>query len=151
MVYTPGLGIRIERAAAAVAITVSPGAPCFTIAGGFVLIKALIGICTVAFGGANTLSFELNPTDASGANTAICGATDIGTAATAGDVCVVVGAPGTGILGGHVPVNVIGSTIGQGIACAPGALGLVATAANGTMRWILWYLPIDVGATVVAV
>ena len=149
MAYKFPLGYQVNRNAAALAITATPGLPYFTVAGGLVLITGLLGVCTVACGGANTLSFELNPTDAAGANTALSLAVDLGTAMVAQDVCTLVGAPGTALLGGHVELNVMGLTQGQGLVVNSGVIGLVATAAVGTYRWILWYIPIDTGATVV--
>uniref|UniRef100_A0A6M3J5J5 Uncharacterized protein n=2 Tax=viral metagenome TaxID=1070528 RepID=A0A6M3J5J5_9ZZZZ len=144
------MGIKVERAAQAIAITATPGLPMFTIAGGLVLVTGLLGVCTTTHGGvANTMSFELNPTAATGANSAITATTDLGTASVVGDVAVVVGAPATGPLGGHVEVNVLGSTSGKGIVMNNGVIGLVATAANGAWRWILFYVPIDDGAFIV--
>jgi hypothetical protein len=148
--YNPNLGVKVERPAEAIAITVSPGDPYFTVAGGLVLITALVGVCTATFGGvANTLSFVLDPTAATGANTNLTGATDIGTATVVGDVVAFVGAPATGPVGGHLAAQVLSLTAGKGVACMSGIIGLVATAAVGTMRWVLFYQPIDTGATVV--
>lgn len=148
--FKHSLGIQVDRAAEAIAIVVSPGAAYFTVAGGLVLIKALVGVCTVTFGAAaNTLSFVLDPTAATGANTNLTGVTDIGTATVVGDVVAFVGAPATGPTGGHLAAQVLSLTAGVGVACMPGVIGLVATAAAGTMRWILWYIPLDAGATIV--
>ena len=141
------LGITVPRAAQAIVITATPGLPMYTIIGGLVLVTGLLGVCTTTHGGvANTMSFELNPTAATGANTAITATTDLGTASVVGDVAVVVGAPATGPLGGHVENNVLGSTAGKGIVCNAGVIGLVATAANGGWRWVIFYMPIDDGA-----
>lgn len=143
------MGITVHRAAEAIAITVSPGLPIYTITGGVILVTGLWGVCTTTHGAvANTMSFELNPTAATGANSAITGTTDLGTASVVGDVAVVVGAPATGPLGGHVEVNVLGSTAGKGILMNAGVIGLVATAANGAWRWCISYVPMDDGAYV---
>jgi len=152
MAFKSGLGIQVDRAADAVITVVSPGDPFFTIAGGMILLRALVGICTTTFGGnATTLSFELNPDEATGANTVLTLAVDIGTATVLADIVAFVGAPGTALTGGHLASQVLGLTSGMGVACAPGVIGLVSTATFGAMRWVLWYLPIDVGASVVAI
>jgi len=119
---------------------------------GLCLVTGLLGVCTTTHGGvANTMSFEFNPDAATGANSAITATTDLGTASVVGDVCVVVGAPATGPLGGHVAVNVLGSTSGKGIVMNDGVIGLVATATNGGWRWVIFYVPIDDGAYIDAV
>lgn len=151
MAYKQGLGYQVNRPAAAIALVGSPGTPYFTVTGGLVLVTALFGICTVAAGGANTLSFEFDPTLGAGATSAMTNTADIGTTGVEGDVVVMVGAPATAILGGHVEVNIVGSTMGRGCLCFNGNIGLVATAALGTYRWILFYIPIDTGAKIVAV
>jgi len=141
------LGISVPRAAQNIAITATPGLPMYTITGGLVLVTGLLGVCTTTHGGvANTMSFEFNPTAATGATSAITATTDLGTASVVGDVAVVVGAPGTGPLGGHVELNVLGLTAGKGIVMNAGVIGLVATAANGAWRWRIFYMPIDDGA-----
>jgi len=140
------LGIAVPRAAENIAITATPGLPVYDVVG-LVLVTGLLGVCTTTHGGvANTMSFEFNPDLAAGADSAITATTDLGTTSVAGDVAVVVGAPGTGPLGGHVAVNVLGSTSGKGIVLNDGVIGLVATAANGAWRWIIFYIPLDDGA-----
>jgi len=144
-------GRKVDRAAEIITTTISPGAPMFDVTG-LCLVTGLLGVCTTTHGGvANTMSFEFNPDLAAGANSAITGTTDLGTASVVGDVAVVVGAPATGPLGGHVSVNVLGSTSGKGIVLNDGVIGLVATATNGGWRWLLFYVPLDDGAYVRAV
>jgi len=146
------MGIMVPRASQAIVITASPGLPIYTITGGLILVTGLLGKCTVTHGGvANTMSFELDPLAATGATSAITATTDLGTTSVVGDVAVVVGAPATGPLGGHVELNVLGSTSGKGIVMNEGNIGLVATAANGGWAWYLFYIPIDDGAYVRAV
>ena len=141
------MGIMVPRAAQLIAITATPGLPMFTITGGLILVTGLLGKCTTTHGAAaNNLSFELNPAAATGADSAITGVTDLGTASVVGDVAVVVGAPATGPLGGHVENNVLGSTAGKGILMNAGVIGLVATALNGAWRWCIHYVPLDDGA-----
>jgi len=138
------IGLRVDRPAEAVAITATPGDPYFDVHG-LCLVTGLIGICTVAAGGANTMSFEFNP-DGTAATSAITATTDLGTASVDGDVVVVVGAPATGPLGGNVGVQALGTTAGKGLVMYEGVIGLVATAALGTWSWVLLYVPLSDGA-----
>ncbi|KKN28566.1 hypothetical protein LCGC14_0852960 [marine sediment metagenome] len=141
------MGITVPRAAELIAITGTPGLPIYNIIGGVILVTGLFGVCTTTHGGvANTMSFEHDPAAATGADNVITATTDLGTASVVGDIAVVVGAPGTGPLGGHVTVQVLGSTAGKGILMAAGIIGLVATAANGGWRWVISYVPMDDGA-----
>ena len=142
------LGIKVDRPAEAFAIVATPGDPYFTIAGGMVLLTGLIGIITVAPGGAQTLSFELSPTVVAGADVVLCTPTNI-VAATLGDVITISGDPGDALINTHLASNLMMEDAPNGVALAPGILGLVATAAVGTARWVLWYKPADTGATVV--
>lgn len=142
------LGNKVDRAAEAITTTATPGAAMYNV-NGLCLVTGLLGVCTTTHGGvANTMSFEFNPTLATGATSAITATTDLGTASVVGDVAVVVGAPGTGPLGGHVAVNVLGSTSGKGIVLNDGVIGLVATATNGGWRWMIFYVPLDDGADI---
>lgn len=142
------LGIRVDRPAEAIALTATPGDPFFTIADGMVLLTGLIGIVTVAPGAGQILSFELSPTVGAGADVVLCTPTDIATA-TLADIVTISGDPGDALINGHLQSNPMMEDAPSGVALAPGILGLVATSALGTMRWILWYKPVDVGATVV--
>lgn len=144
------LGVKVERPAEAVAFVGTPGDPYFTIAGGMVLLTGLIGICTVAPGGALTLSWELDPTDAAGADVVLCTPT-VCTTATLTDIITITGDPGDALINGHLQSNPMMEDAPHGVALAPGVLGLVGTAVQGTFRWILWYRPAEVGATVVIV
>jgi hypothetical protein len=146
--YNPLLGLQVVRPADALVITVSPGDPYFTVAGGMVAITSLVGYITVAPGGANTLSFELNPTVAAGANVVFCTPTDVGTTGVEGDVITMDGLPGSALVCGHRATN---PSFLRPVICAPGVIGCVITAALGTVRWVLHYFPIDAGATVVAI
>ena len=151
--FKSGLGVQVDRAEDVIQVVATPGDPFFTIAGGMVAIRGIVGICTVTFGGvASNLSFELNPDEATCADTILSLAVDIGTATVVGDVVAFQGAPGGPLVGGHLAAQAVGLTSGFGVACAPGVIGLVATVGAGpAMRWSLWYLPIDAGASVVVI
>lgn len=143
------LGIEVPRAAEDVAIVTTPGSPIYDVVG-LCLVTGLLGVCTTAHGGANNMFLQFNPDLAASATSDITATADLGTAAVAGDVGTVVGAPGTALLVGHVSINVMGLTGGQGILMNDGVIGLVADAANGAWRWIIFYVPMDDGAYIVA-
>jgi len=144
------LGIEVPRATENVAIVATPGSPIYDVVG-LVLVTGLLGVCTTTHGGAaNNMFLEFNPDLAASATSDITATADIGTTAVAGDVGVVVGAPATALLVGHVALNVLGSTGGQGIVFNDGVIGLTADAANGAWRWIIFYIPLDDGAYIVA-
>ncbi len=149
-VVNHSLGYQVSRATDAFVITVSPGDPYFTVAGGVVLITALVGYITVTPGGAaNTISFELNPDEATGADVVLCTPTDIGTTGVVGDLITITGDPADALICGHRGTN---PTFDQGpIVCSPGVIGCVITAAVGSARWDLWYIPVTNGATVTAI
>jgi hypothetical protein len=148
MAYKTGLGYEVYRAATAIAITVSPGQPWFTVTG-LVLMTALLGQWTATPGGANNLSFELSPTAAGvGTPFIMCAAADLGSTAILGAVFALVGAAGTA-LPANVGGAISGLTMGGGILLSAGPIGLVATGNVGQFRTWLYYVPIMAGSRVV--
>lgn len=144
------IGIKVERTIDPMVIVASPGDPFFTIAGGMVLLTGLIGIIDVAPGGAQTISFELNPDVVAGADTVLCTPTNI-TTATLEDIITISGDPTDALINGHLQSNLMFEDAPNGIALAPGVLGFVATAALGQAHWVIWYKPVDDGAVVTVV
>uniref|UniRef100_A0A6H1Z8D2 Uncharacterized protein n=1 Tax=viral metagenome TaxID=1070528 RepID=A0A6H1Z8D2_9ZZZZ len=142
------LGVRVDRPAEILTATATPGDPFFTISGGMVLLTGLIGIITTAPGGAQTISFELNPDVAACADVVLCTPTSIA-AATLGDVVTISGDPTDPLINGHLASNLMMEDAPNGVALAPGVLGCVIVNNVGWMRWVLWYKPADTGATVV--
>ena len=136
------LGIRVTKDAAALAIDATPGEPFFTVAGGWVRLTGLLGYCTVAVGGANTCQFTLEPVAVGGAITVLSLALDIN-GQTEGDLLTITGAPGVAMLGGHVARHQMMAAAPAGVVLSPGVIGFIATAVQGTYRWVLWYKPID--------
>ena len=155
MAFTPNLGVQVDRAASIIPQTVAtPGTPYFTVATGYVLVTGLVGIFTVAAGGACNATWCQNP-DA-GVDTDFCAATALAGAVAAGYIMTVSGIVTETMLplAGSVAQLMGGASSGgsPGLVFGPGDLG-VFTSANitGNWRWTLWYVPIDAGATVVAV
>jgi hypothetical protein len=140
------LGVKVERAAAIQPQTAQ--AAIFTVAGGKVLVTSLIGEVVVATPATtNTLAIAGNPTsgtDVTWASATSTASKEIGAiitpAVTAGSALVVANAGGG---------NAIAPT---GYVAQVGTIDLVTTgsAATGTIKWTITYVPIDTGATVTA-
>jgi len=118
----------------------------FTIAGGEVLITALWGKCTTAMAGANTVNLQTNPT--TGDTVVVATATDLGTTDTAAGTTI-------GISGSDVvPATALkaGGKALQDIVVTTGAIEAAVTgaAADGVVEWYCTWVPLTVGATVVA-
>lgn len=142
------LGVRVQRNAALQPQT-TQGA-IFTVAGGKVLVTGLIGQVVVATPATtNTLKVTGNPT----AGTDVDWTTAVSTASlevgaiitlgvTAGGALVVKNAGGGNAIGGY-----------PGYVAQVGTIDLVTSgsAATGTIKWTLTYIPIDDGASVSAV
>lgn len=143
------LGVRVTRDAEAIALDASPGAPFFTVSG-FVRLTGLLGYCTVAVGAGNACQFCLDPDAAGGAVTVLSTALDI-TTSTEGDLLTITGDPGVAMVGGHVARQAMMAAAPAGVVLAAGALGFIAAATFGTFRWVLWYKPLEDGATIVAI
>jgi hypothetical protein len=140
------IGLRVDRDAEQLSIVGTPGDPFFDVHG-LVLITALIGVCTVAAGGANNVFFRFNP-DGTAATSDLTATADLGTAAVEGGVHVMVGAPATAMSSAANGIAVAGVTAGMGVVAYEGVIGLVADAALGTYRWHLYYVPLEDGAYV---
>ncbi len=137
---TGALGIEVVRASSTIAQT--GVLPKFTIAGGRVLVTAIIGEVDTANIGANgsNLSLEHNPT--AGQTQTLCAVV-----AHASDVI------GTfyGITGDPaVAMFKVGSVMQTGLILGPGVIDERCSGNNtGQIQWTLYFKAIDVGATVV--
>lgn len=118
----------------------------FTIAGGEVAITALYGKVTTDITVANTVKLQSNPT--TGVTGDLCAATDIGTTDTlAGALLSFQGLTGDSLLRG---VGFI-QTLKAPVIVATGSIEQVtATGADGGITWYVWYVPVTVGATLIA-
>jgi len=140
------LGKSVERAAALQPQTAQ--AAIFTVSGGKVLVTSLIGeVVTATPATTNTLKITGNPTSGTDVDwtTAVSTASKeagsvITLAATAGGALAVANA-GAG--------NAIAPT---GYVAQVGTIDLVTSgsAATGTIKWTLTYVPLDAGASVAA-
>ena len=139
-------GLRVERVAEAIPVTSDT---LFNIVGGSIALLSLVGEVTDTFDGtATTLLVVANPT-AAGDNTPLCTATGVMNGVARGIRVTLPAAAGSGMI--------LSTTDGaEFMASHPpwlveaGTLDLtVGTGGNaGLMKWILHYVPVDVGAYV---
>ena len=130
----------------------------FTVATGLCLVTAIVGKVTTAITVANTVKLQANPT--TGTASDLCAATDLGTTDTpAGNLLTVSGAPTGAIVSGIgaaalYPISKVSSDYlgaAAGIVVAPGTIEQVtATGADGGITWILTWVPLESGASIVA-
>ncbi len=140
------LGVRVARAAALQPQTAT--AAIFTITGGKVLVTSMFGEVVVATPATtNTLAVSGAPTS----GTAVVWASAISTASKeAGSVLYL---PAT--VGGALAVANAGGGASLGPSSFVGQIGSISltttgSAATGTIKWTLTYVPLDQGARVVA-
>lgn len=116
----------------------------FTVAGGRVAITAIYGAVGTAITVANSYKLQHNPT--TGTTVDLCAATDIGTTDTpAGDLLGFTGAANAAITrGGSV------ETLRAPIVLAVGQVESVSGGTDGEITWVVNWVPLDDGATLVA-
>ena len=154
-----GTGLKVHRAAAPDIVAATT---IFTITGGFVLVTGLVGVVTVIrSGGAGAtmaLTFSVGPTALHTPALAVTGNATVGTVFTItgdpGDALVV--GVGTGVLNTAPPIQ--GGMKGSALAGIQQfgmimGVGLIQVAhsaigATGSTRYMLSYIPLDMGAVV---
>lgn len=143
-VRTISLGINVSRAAAALPSTGIGSL--FTISGGRVLLKVLHGQVVTLLSGTNSTTVGLTPLNTGTSAPAIL--------SSAGVIPVAVGSPVVSKFdAGALIVTVNGSLVpAAGYVAIPGDVTITTgSTVTGTVKWDLVYVPLDVGATVVAV
>ena len=140
------LGKRIQKATADV--LTGGSVALFTVAGGRVLVTALVGEVTAAAVGACTFKFQSNPTV--GTTTDLCGTTDIN-AMEIGTLLGIDGVPATALLTSSSGGLRTMPNGGKGIIVPAGAIESNTGAdVVGSVKFALWYFPLDNGASVAA-
>jgi hypothetical protein len=124
--------------------------PLFTIAGGEVLITAMWGKVTTAITVANSYKLQLNPT--TGDTGDICAATDIGTNDSAAGSLLTFSLATT-----TAPAKLIAGSASAGGYALPltcvvttGQIEHVSAGTDGVITWNVCWVPLTVGATLVA-
>lgn len=118
----------------------------FTVAGGRVAITSIHGVVTTSITVANSYKLQFNPS-ASGATTVdLVAATDIGTTDTpAGDILSFDGVRASSIVRGGA-----GQTLQGPVVLTNGDIESVSAGTDGAITWVVTWVPIDNGATLVA-
>jgi len=138
------LGTRVDRATATLPQTAAGAL--FTIAGGTVAITAIVGeVTTIMQTQANNTKLTGNPTVGTAAD--ICAVLDT----TADEVGAIYGI--TGLFSEAMVSNVAGATVlpRNPVVLNIGTLDLDCAASNtGSVKWSIWYVPLEVGAYIEA-
>lgn len=141
------LGVAVSRATAALPQTAASAI--FTIGTGIVAVTAIFGeVTTVIQTQANNTKLTFDPTDA-GASQDICAVLSI-TADAVGTMYSITGTPATAM---QDSLNFVSSDkmLAQPLLLKPGSILLDCAASNtGAVKWTLFYVPVEAGATVVA-
>jgi len=141
------LGIMVSRATATLPQTTT--APIFTITGGRVLVNMILGeVTTVIQTQANNTKLELDP-ESGAANSDICANLNI-----TGDIVGTMYQPMSSSGGASAMIDNLQQVllVAQRRVFAAGDIALTCSASNtGSIKWDIWYVPIDTGATIVAV
>jgi hypothetical protein len=140
----PTLGRRVAKSTGTLAATT---VALFTIAGGRVGITAIYGIVGTAITVANSYKLVSNPT--TGTTMDLCTATDLGTNDTPAGAVLSMASPAAAITGGSTTTV---STISlSGIVPIPvGQIESVSAGTDGEITWVVYWSPLDSGATLVA-
>jgi len=136
MLSNMGVGLRVDRAAAALAAATTPY---FTVTG-VIQLTGLFGLVTVA-SGANACSWSVNATV--GTTVKICADLDINPAIV-GDILGITGVIATAMTYGGAVVGMM-----QPLIITAGTIDFIAAAADGSISAHLFYLPLSDGANVV--
>lgn len=119
--------------------------PLFTVAGGKVLVTSITGEVTTTITVANSYKLQHNPTV--GTTKDLVAATDIGTTDTPqGSLLGFQGLTGDSILQGPGAVP----NLKQPIALTAGQIESVSAGTDGVILWVVTWVPLDSGATLVA-
>lgn len=138
-------GINVKKAAATVPQSTSQNI--FTVAGGYVLVRALIGQVTVAIGAGTTPDLSVTHTPTTGTATVV--ASDVVIASDEIGTLYYVEGDGTALI--PISSGYAQACAGQGLILPAGIISIATTESTvGATKWDLWYLPLDDGASVVS-
>jgi len=118
----------------------------FTIAGGEVLVTAMWGKVTTSITVANSYKLQFNPT--TGDTQDMCAATDIGTTDTLAGTLLTFGASTS-----TAPPKLMSIGYGQALTntvLTIGQIEHVSAGTDGVITWYVTWVPLTVGATLVA-
>jgi hypothetical protein len=137
-------GVRVDRAASNIAQ--SGTLDLFTVAGGRVLVWMILGqVTTIIQAQADAVKLIAHPT--TGSDVDLCATADINGLEVGGKLSL------NGTLATALGKTLAGAAAGLALPVIidPGVIRMNAAASNtGQIKWTLWYMPIDQGASVVA-
>ena len=142
--------VHVVRPAENFEQTASTNNALFTISGGKILVKALIGTVMTAVSGGTTPDLQIEFTDDVTTN-AIDIASDVAiTDDAVGNVYHVEG-DGSALIS-NVNAYVIMTAVGGGFILGPGTIDeeLTESTITGQVKWDLWYVPLEAASYVVA-
>lgn len=138
------LGERVDRATATLPQTAA--AAIFTVSGGRVLVTQILGEVTTAIQN-QADNTKLTATPTTGTAVDLCAVTDIANLEVGG-LLSIAGAAATALV-----KALAGAIVAQvtPVVVAAGTIDLSCAASNtGSVKWSIWYMPLDAGATIVA-
>ncbi len=138
------LGQRAEKNTGTLAATT---VPLFTIAGGPVGITSIYGLVTVAIAVANSYKLVSNPTN--GTTMDLCTATDLGTNDTPAGNILSFASPAAAITGGST-TTVHASPLTGCLIIPIGQIESVSLGTDGAITWVVNWIPLEDGASLVA-
>ena len=137
------LGVKVERATD----NITTGEDLFTISGGRVMVTAIVGEVTTIME-TKTINFKLVADPTTGTSTDICANLDL-SADEAGTLYTVAGNSSSTAMqrgeSGSVPAQTSPFIVAAGAIEAT-----VGATHTGSIKWMLFYIPIDDGASVAA-
>lgn len=117
----------------------------FTVAGGRVALTSIYGVVGTAITVANSYQLQHNPT--AGTTVALFPATDIGTPDTVvGELLSFTG----DTTGAHLAIGGAVETLRAPIVLAAGQIESVSAGTDGEITWVVTWVPLDDGASLVA-
>lgn len=138
------LGQRVQKSTGTLAATT---VALFTIAGGQVGITSIYGKVTTAITVANSYKLVSNPT--TGTTMDLCTATDLGTNDTPAGNILSFASPAAAITGGST-TTVAASPLTGVLVIPIGQIESVSAGTDGVILWVVNWIPLDNGATLVA-
>lgn len=138
-------GIHVAKTAATVPQSTTQDI--FTVSGGYVLVRALVGQVTTEIGAGTTPDLQVQHDPTTG--TTIDVATDVQIGSDEVGTLYYVEGDGTAL----VPISsgYAQAAAGQGFILPPGVIQIATTeSTTGATKWDIWYLPLEDGAAVVS-
>lgn len=122
----------------------------FTVAGGECLITAMYGLVTVSVTVANTYYLKLAPT--AGQTAQLCTSLDIGTTDTTAGGLLTFGASTASVPPALMSSSTAAGGYGQPLSAVvtSGSIQQVSAGTDGKITWVLTYVPLTDGASIVA-